>query len=155
MVSRHRETRDARRHESVMALRSGENMNDIKMVIVMRKDLNMRKGKMIAQGCHAAVNAVLQGSLLENHTYKVLATKVNDDLYEWLNGLSTKICVGVNSEEELLQIADIAKEKELPIALVEDAGHTEFHGVPTLTCLAIGPAKSQLIDEVTGHLILL
>ena len=31
----------------------------VKQVIVMRKDLNMRKGKMIAQGAHASVDALL------------------------------------------------------------------------------------------------
>lgn len=32
---------------------------NVKQVIVMRKDLNMRKGKMIAQGAHASVDALL------------------------------------------------------------------------------------------------
>lgn len=32
---------------------------DAKQVIVMRKDLGMRKGKMIAQGAHAAMKALL------------------------------------------------------------------------------------------------
>src|SRR5271157_6246907 len=31
----------------------------VKQVIVMRKDLNMRKGKMIAQGAHASMKAIL------------------------------------------------------------------------------------------------
>ncbi|MCA9071910.1 MAG: hypothetical protein KDA84_23440, partial [Planctomycetaceae bacterium] len=32
---------------------------------------------------------------------------------------------------------------------------TEFHGVPTPTCLAIGPAGADKIDEITGKLQLL
>ena len=39
--------------------------------------------------------------------------------------------------------------------LITDAGHTEFHGVPTRTCLAIGPAWSDEIDAITGGLQLL
>ena len=31
----------------------------MKQVIVIRKDLNMRKGKMIAQGAHASIDAIL------------------------------------------------------------------------------------------------
>ena len=128
-------------------------MSEVKMVIVCRKDLNCRKGKMMAQVAHAAVNAVLNLGIFNASNCTI--TIPMDSIYEWFNGLSTKICVGVNSKEELLQIADKAKENGLPIALVEDAGRTEFHGVPTLTCLAIGPAKGELIDQVTGHLTLL
>ena len=38
-----------------------------KQVIVLRKDLNMRKGKMVAQGAHASMAAIL--SLSENFEY--------------------------------------------------------------------------------------
>lgn len=125
----------------------------VKMVVVMRKDLNMRKGKMMAQAAHAAVNAVLNLGRFDPASCSISIPM--DSIYEWFNGLSTKICVGVDSEEELLLIAENAKSKNLPVALVKDAGRTEFHGVPTLTCLAIGPSQSDLIDQVTGHLQLL
>jgi len=32
---------------------------------------------------------------------------------------------------------------------------TEFHGVPTNTCLAIGPDLAEKIDSITGDLELL
>jgi PTH2 family peptidyl-tRNA hydrolase len=34
-------------------------------------------------------------------------------------------------------------------------GKTEFNGVPTKTCLGIGPAKAEKIDKITGDLKLL
>jgi PTH2 family peptidyl-tRNA hydrolase len=66
-----------------------------------------------------------------------------------------KICVGCDSEAELLELHEKAKAAGLPVGLIQDNGTTEFHGVPTYTCLAIGPAKSEEIDKITGHLTLL
>lgn len=111
-----------------------------KLVIIMRKDLNMRKGKMIAQGAHAAVMIVLG---------------INDSsLDEWLETGQTKICVSVNSEAELLDVYQRAKDAGLFCSLVKDAGRTEFKE-PTLTCCAIGPAEAEEIDKITGTLSLL
>jgi PTH2 family peptidyl-tRNA hydrolase len=39
--------------------------------------------------------------------------------------------------------------------VVTDSGLTEFGGVPTKTCVAIGPDKSSKIDIITGGLELL
>ena len=38
------------------------------------------------------------------------------------------------------------------VQLCVDAGRTEFHGVPTATCCAIGPDWPERIDPITGHL---
>lgn len=131
-----------------------------KQVIVMRKDLNMRKGKMIAQGAHASLGAVLiiMGERV-GWEYRDLQTDPWPDYHaaydQWINGTFTKVCVSVNSEEELLAVQVAAEKAELPVKLITDAGYTEFHGVPTLTCLAIGPAWADEIDKITGHLPLL
>jgi len=39
--------------------------------------------------------------------------------------------------------------------VITDNGKTEFGGIPTKTCLALGPDLSEKIDEVTGDLKLL
>jgi PTH2 family peptidyl-tRNA hydrolase len=39
--------------------------------------------------------------------------------------------------------------------LITDAGATEFHGVPTHTCCAVGPAWTDEVDAITGALPLL
>jgi PTH2 family peptidyl-tRNA hydrolase len=88
--------------------------------------------------------------------YKLtLEVEVDSELDQYLRGRFKKIAVSVNSEEELLEIYQKALDKGLPVKLIKDAGLTEFGGVPTLTCLAIGPENEEKIDEVTGHLPLL
>ena len=137
-----------------------------KQVIVMRKDLNMRKGKMIAQGAHSSMGALL--SLFTKTKCEYLPPMMpgqisyryelnfGDDslLNDWLNGKFTKVCVYVESEEELMEIYNSVPDF-CPLFLVTDSGLTEFNGVPTKTCLCIGPYISEEIDKITGHLKLL
>lgn len=113
----------------------------------------MRKGKMIAQGAHASLGALLSHSW-EDTDPKRLLTPLDGAAGEWLNGLHTKVTVYVKSEEELLNIHKQAKEDHLMCHLVKDAGLTEFKE-PTYTALAIGPADSDRIDKITGGLPLL
>jgi len=129
----------------------------IKQVIVMRTDLNMRKGKMVAQGAHASMAAILINSeeiVRNGNDYKVIL--LNDPLRAWLNGSFTKICVGCSGEDELLNLHFMALDSGISnVSLIEDNGVTEFNGVPTKTCIAIGPDESEKIDRITGHLKLL
>lgn len=140
-------------------------MKEAKQVIIMRKDLNMRKGKMVAQGSHASCGVILKmmRGNIEHNEYQppeddyslTLNVPKNTALYNWISFQFKKVTVSVDSEEELLSIYEKAKEANIPVALIQDAGHTEFHGVPTYTCLAIGPAFSEEIDPISGHLKLL
>lgn len=125
-------------------------MNNVKQVIIMRKDLNMRKGKMISQGSHASCDVVIM-QLTEIRGIRSQGKAFSD----WLNSGKTKICVSVNSEEELLDLYKKAQDAGLLCSLVQDAGYTEFNGVPTYTAVAIGPANVDEIDPITKHLPLL
>ncbi|MEZ4241145.1 MAG: aminoacyl-tRNA hydrolase [Myxococcota bacterium] len=126
-----------------------------KQVLVVRKDLGMRKGKMIAQGAHACLAAVLGASAVARNPDGGLVLAVPPEVAVWLDGLSAKIAVGVPSEEALLDVHARALAAGLPAALIRDAGRTEFHGVPTLTACAVGPGPSAAVDAVTGELTLL
>lgn len=138
-----------------------------KQVIVIRKDLNMRTGKAIAQGAHASMGALLscatkdyapeglggggylQGMYIDLYRYNTNALK------DWLENSFTKITVYVNSEQELLEVLEKAKQAGLINCLITDNGATEFKGVPTITCCAIGPDYAENIDPITKHLKLL
>lgn len=133
-----------------------------KMVIVVRKDLNMRQGKACAQAAHAATNAIFQlmfGTLSKESFTKIanneLIAKYTEEFKAWVLGNYTKICVCVNSERELVEIYEKAKLEGLNAVLVVDKGFTEFHGVPTKTCIAIGPDYNAKIDKITKNLKLL
>lgn len=127
-------------------------MSDVKQVIAMRKDLKMRRGKEIAQGAHASVAwlAELAREAFSGHEGIALSSEE----LQWIEGSFTKVTVKVESEEELLAIYDAALKANLTVRLITDAGKTEFNGVPTRTCLAIGPNRSEDIDKITGHLTL-
>jgi PTH2 family peptidyl-tRNA hydrolase len=73
----------------------------------------------------------------------------------WLDGAFTKVCVRVESEEELLAVVEKAQEAGVLVRLCVDAGRTEFHGVPTPTCCAVGPDFPDRIDPITGQVKLL
>lgn len=126
--------------------------DDVKQVIVIRRDLKMRRGKEIAQGSHAsgawlaeAVAAAVDGDgSAEIHLDPVARV--------WLTGSWRKVTLQVRSEEELVELHERATELGLRSHLVRDSGRTEFGGVPTLTALAIGPDLAERIDQVTGEL---
>jgi PTH2 family peptidyl-tRNA hydrolase len=63
-----------------------------------------------------------------------------------------KVTVKVGSEQELLDVYEKALGAGLVVHLITDRGLTEFGGVPTRTCLAVGPDYDDLIDPVTGGL---
>lgn len=114
----------------------------MKQIIVMRKDLKMPRGKEIAQGAHASMKATLLH--MEDPRVK-----------EWLAGKFTKIAVGVDSEEELLEILAKAHAAGIIAELCTDAGLTVFNGVATNTCIAVGPDTHENLKPITGNLKLL
>jgi PTH2 family peptidyl-tRNA hydrolase len=118
----------------------------------MRKDLNMRKGKMIAQGAHASLKILVDRGRAHDGAFTI---ELDEPTAAWLDGRFSKICVSVDSEAALDAIVARARERGVPCALIVDAGVTEFHGVPTKTCCAVGPAWTADVDAITGELPLL
>jgi len=128
---------------------------NVKQVIILRKDLNMRKGKMVAQGAHASMAALLNRGETKGYSDDRYEIGMDEPMKEWLRGNFAKICVSVDSEEALLFIHGAAKKAGITCSLIKDAGLTEFDGVPTYTAVAIGPGYAEDIDKITGLLKLL
>ena len=115
-------------------------MAELKQVILMRTDLNMGKGKMIAQGAHASVQAVFESNKKLVSNWKLKGMK--------------KIALKVNSLEQLKELIEQAQEKDLVAITIQDAGRTQVES-GTMTCGAIGPAPEEQIDKICKELQLM
>jgi PTH2 family peptidyl-tRNA hydrolase len=133
----------------------------IKQVIVVRKDLNMSKGKIASQVSHACMK-VFFDSL--DPVYETYATGVwymkNKHLDGWkipakpyfkeyIEGSFKKIVTSVNSLDELLNLHKLAQENNIHSSIIQDSTLGEY------TALAIGPWEETKIDELTKELKLL
>lgn len=123
----------------------------IKQVIVIRKDLKMRRGKECAQAAHASI-AFLTRRLSWPGGGREARGVFSPPEFTWLTTRFRKVTLQVDSEEELLSVYQRAEASGLVVHLITDAGLTEFGGEPTRTCLAIGPDYDSKIDAVTGDL---
>lgn len=135
----------------------------MKQVILIRKDLNMRRGKEIAQGSHASMDflvAPLRAALRAAAPTALptapadLGVTLTPEERAWITHGMAKVCLRVDSGEELLERHRRALEAGLKSHLILDSGRTEFGGVPTYTACAIGPHAPERIDPVTGDLVL-
>jgi PTH2 family peptidyl-tRNA hydrolase len=114
-----------------------------KQVIAVRTDLGMSRGKIAVQVAHGSVSSAEQARVHKQDVWKA-----------WFREGQKKVAVKVSSEEELLELRRQAVGHSLPHAIIRDAGMTELPP-GTITVLGIGPAKAEIVDEVTGDLKLL
>lgn len=134
-------------------------------MLVIRKDLKntkgekVRTGKLTSHSAHAAVKSIIDKMRVTEDAVQyqlILDVKKGSSLEHWIfGGMSSKISVCVNSEAELLEVYNKAKEQGFITSLITDAGLTEFGGKPTLTAAAIGPAWDYELKDLTDKLQLL
>ena len=111
-----------------------------KRAILVRKDLDLPKGKLAAQVAHAAVECVLRSDK------KVVSA--------WRDEGMPKIVLKVKDLKELQKFNQLAKDFGFTTALITDAGRTVVEP-GTVTCLGIGPEKEEKLDKLIGELKLL
>ncbi len=109
-----------------------------KLVVVVRTDLGISKGKMAAQVAHAAVNCALRSKKSDSINFR-----------KWFDEGQKKVVVKGDNESTLRTLQQHAREMGLVSSIVTDAGLTE---IPpgTVTCLGIGPATETQLDSITG-----
>ncbi len=116
----------------------------------------MRRGKEIAQASHAVMGVFFK-NLIPQYEYGDLKEYKMPTLpyfEEFISGRFKKVCVYVNSEEELVDVYTQAIKAGIHACLIEDEGLTEFKGVRTKTVVSLGPWNSEDLDKITGELTL-
>lgn len=114
-----------------------------KMVLVVRTDLKMGKGKAAAQCCHATLSA-----------YKKAKRKCPEILANWERSGQPKIVTKADSEGQLLDLLKAATNLDLVSSIIQDAGRTQIEA-GSRTVVAVGPGPEKLVDQVTSCLKLL
>ncbi|KAL1374376.1 hypothetical protein pipiens_018116 [Culex pipiens pipiens] len=113
------------------------------MVLVVRSDLGLKKGKIASQCAHAAVMCYVKSA------------SVNETMLKrWLVQGQPKIVVKVDDLEGMERIAELAAEKKVVAEIVRDAGRTQVQS-GTETVLGLGPDSAEVIDSLAGHLKLI
>lgn len=116
---------------------------ECKLILVVRTDLGMTKGKIAAQCSHATL--ACYKSL--NKTQPVL-------LQQWEKYGQAKVAVQVSSEADLEDLQAKAMSLGICAQVVHDAGRTQIKA-GSATVLGVGPAPKSVVDQVTSHLKLL
>ena len=140
-----------------------------KLIIIVRNDLKMPCGKIVAQTGHAVLGSIFnqfkdydpndsdwyfRGEMKPDWMEKHLILREGSALEDWVNGEFTKVTLKVDTEKDFHLICEIAEDAGLPVVKIKDNGRTVFKE-PTWTCAAIGPAWDIDVDCITGDLKLL
>lgn len=124
-------------------------MKDIKQVIVVRKDLNLRKNELASQVATASMGFLLDNN--ESDRNDEINVKLSREEVMWLNGSFEKLIVGVDSEQDLRDLMFKAEMEGIGVYPVIGKTQDKFSDM-TLMCAALGPDDSNVIGHVTGHL---
>ena len=117
--------------------------DEYKLVVLVRNDLKMGKGKTAAQVAHAAVDCALYAEKKDKKSFD-----------GWYSSGQAKVVIKVDSFEELTRYMAEARSVGLHTSMITDAGRTQIEP-GTVICVGIGPAVAGDIDRVTGSLKML
>lgn len=126
-------------------------MNDIKQVIVVRKDIRLRRSELASNVAHASMKFLIDNN--ESERGDEISLRLSSEEARWIQGSSKKIIVGVSSEEALKNLMFKAEISGISVYPVFKTSLDE--NVETLTCAAFGPDESSVIDELTKNLKLI
>ncbi|KAJ5168910.1 peptidyl-tRNA hydrolase 2 [Penicillium canariense] len=121
-----------------------DNAEEVKLVLVVRTDLGMTKGKIAAQCSHAT---------LACYKYFLAHSPDSPILRRWERGGQAKIALQIKAEDELLLLQAQAMSLGLCARVIQDAGRTQIASGSRTVLGVLGP--KSVVDGVTGHLKLL
>ncbi|CDS82301.1 related to PTH2-aminoacyl-tRNA hydrolase [Sporisorium scitamineum] len=122
---------------------TGLEPEECKMMLAVRMDIKMEKGKIAAQCGHATLAA-----------YKLAKRVTPKFVKQWERRGQAKVAVKCPDGQKMLELEAKAKELGIAARSIIDAGRTQI-APNTRTVLGLGPAPVSLMDQLTGNLKLL
>lgn len=117
-------------------------MNDVKQVIVVRSDINMKRAELASQVAAASIKFLLENNEADRGNQVFVSLSENES--SWLTGSLSQEIVGVDSEEQLQNIMMRAE-------MMGIETHATSRG-DTVTCVALGPDNSDTLRRLIHRL---
>ncbi|CCE61181.1 hypothetical protein TPHA_0A00960 [Tetrapisispora phaffii CBS 4417] len=119
---------------------------EVRLALVIRQDLQMTKGKIAAQCCHAALQCFRNIAV---NSEKISYNPVMTD--RWLRNGQAKITLKCPDKELMDELFAKAISLGVNACVIHDAGRTQIEA-GSATVLGLGPAPKQVLDLITGDL---
>ncbi len=116
---------------------------EYKVVVLVRTDLDMGKGKIAAQVGHASVDLALRARDKDKKAFD-----------SWMMSGQKKVVLKVANMEEMVRYMNEARSYGIYTSMICDAGRTQI-APGSATCVGLGPAPCSDLDKVTGGLKML
>ncbi|KAH8769924.1 peptidyl-tRNA hydrolase PTH2-domain-containing protein [Diaporthe sp. PMI_573] len=125
---------------------------ECKLILVVRTDLGMTKGKIAAQCGHATLACFK--SISKAARAAGPSSPAARLLQRWEHHGQAKVALQTKSADEMHELMAKARSLGITAEVIADAGRTQIDP-GSLTVLGVGPAPKSAVDQVTGHLKLL
>ena len=124
-------------------------MKNVKQVIVVRKDLKVRKSKLASLAAHAAMQFILDNN--ESDRPDELQVKLSQQEVHWIKGSFDKDVLGVDSQDALSDMVLKAELNGVNVYSIFDKSKKPDEG-PQLVCAAFGPDEEDQLAQIVGSL---
>lgn len=124
-------------------------MKNVKQVIVVRKDLKLRKSKLASLAAHAAMQFILDNN--ESDRPDELQVKLSQQEVHWIKGSFDKDVLGVDSQDALSDMVLKAELNGVNVYSIFDKSKKPDEG-PQLVCAAFGPDEEDQLAQIVGSL---
>ena len=122
----------------------------IKQVILLRRDIRLRRAEAAALAAKASMSFISEGN--ESDRSDVVQIELSGIEAEWLLGNSTRIVLGVSSEDAIRKL--LLKAEIQGISTYEILGSTsgKIDEGMQIIAASLGPDEGDKLDAITGNL---
>lgn len=125
-------------------------MKSVKQVIVFRKDVKIRKGKLASLASQASAKFIIENNEADRNDE--LFVKLSQEEVQWIKESFPKAVLGIDSATELTDLAFRAELLGINVYSVFDEKLTKADRSAYPICVALGPDDEELINQITSHL---
>jgi len=126
----------------------GDIMSEIKQVIIIRNDIHMSRSMLASQVAQASLKFIVENN--ESERGDQIHVTLSADEAAWLSGSFSQTILGIDSKEQLDEI--MFKAEMIGVETHPVFSKDKDQNFPQLSCIALGPNDSNLINKLVHKL---